>query len=38
MIWVPLRQAPQAITSILVRAEPGYETRSHGSWARVRLG
>jgi predicted permease len=26
MIWVPLRQAPQAITSIMVRAEPGYET------------
>jgi predicted permease len=25
MIWVPLRQAPQAITSILVRAGPGYE-------------
>ena len=25
MIWVPVRQAPQAITSILVRAEPGYE-------------
>ena len=25
MIWVPLRQAPQAITSILVRTEPGYE-------------
>ena len=25
MIWVPLRQAPQAITSIMVRAEPGYE-------------
>jgi predicted permease len=25
MIWAPLRQAPQAITSIMVRAEPGYE-------------
>ena len=25
MIWVPLRQAPQAITSIVVRTEPGYE-------------
>jgi predicted permease len=25
MIWVPLRQAPQAITSISVRTEPGYE-------------
>jgi len=25
MIWVPLRQAPQAITSVLVQAEPGYE-------------
>jgi predicted permease len=25
MVWVPLRQAPQAITSIAVRAEPGYE-------------
>ena len=25
MVWAPLRQAPQAITSIVVRAEPGYE-------------
>lgn len=25
MIWAPLRQAPQAITSIMVRVEPGYE-------------
>ena len=25
MVWAPLRQAPQAITSIMVRAEPGYE-------------
>jgi predicted lysophospholipase L1 biosynthesis ABC-type transport system permease subunit len=25
LVWVPLRQAPQAITSIAVRAEPGYE-------------
>ena len=25
MIWALLRQAPQAITSIMVRAEPGYE-------------
>src|SRR5215207_9040448 len=27
MIWVPLRQAPQAITSIAVRTEPGYENQ-----------
>ena len=25
MIWVPLRQAPQAITSVAVRTEPGHE-------------
>ena len=25
MIWAPLRQVPQAISSIMVRAEPGYE-------------
>ena len=25
MVWVPLRQGPQAITSIVVRSEPGYE-------------
>jgi predicted permease len=25
MIWIPLRQAPQAITSIAVRTEPGQE-------------
>jgi hypothetical protein len=25
MVWAPLRQAPQAISSIIVRAEPGYD-------------
>jgi len=36
MIWVPLRQAPQAITSIVVQAQPGYE-REIGQQLRQRV-
>jgi hypothetical protein len=33
MMWAPLRQVPQAISSIMVRAEPGYENaRASRRW------